>query len=137
MAKLNEQKKIREFNITLRKPWEDLEYFLKGINSMILNGSSCILKYHESRHLLRIKIYRCRFAFSSIRLSCMLKDIDSNDVKDLLTFANLIGSYNGIIQFSVLPSVDEKKGPTIHIDMYGPKDSVKEKLLIQALESIG
>lgn len=135
MIKIDETKKIREYDITLRKDWDDLEYFLAGVNKMILNGSHCILKYHENRHLLRIKIYRCRFSFSSVRLSCMLKDIDLNQIKDLSTCANIVGSYNGYIQFSIVSPGGKNFGPTIHISMYLPKDAVKSNLLKQTLES--
>ncbi len=135
MIKIDETKKIREYDITLRKDWEDLEYFLAGVNKMILNGSHCILKYHESRHLLRIKIYRCRFSFSSVRLSCMLKDIDIMQIKDLTSCANFIASYNGYIQFSIVSHGSKDFGPTVHISMYSPKDAVKSNLLKQTLES--
>lgn len=132
---LSDATKIREYDITLRKDWEDLEYFLAGVNKMILNGSHCILKYHENRHLLRIKIYRCRFSFSSVRLSCMLKNIDIDQIKELTSCANFIASYNGYIQFSIVSPGSKDYGQTVHISMYSPKDAVKSNLLKQTLES--
>lgn len=136
---LSGAKKIREYDLILRKQWKELDYFLKGVNLMILDGCTCILKYEAQHKLLRIKLYRCRSKFSAVRLSFMLreKSVDINEAKQLLTYANLVSSYNGFLQFSISKPADEKNGPTVHIDIYEPKDAVKKSLLNQALESIG
>lgn len=135
---LSDATKIREYDIILRKEWEELDSFLNGVNSMILQGCNCILKYESQHKLLRIKIYRCRSRFSAIRLSFMLKekDINLNEIKTLLTYTNLVSSYNGFLQFSISKPAEEQHGPTVHIDIYEPKDSAKKNLLKQALESI-
>lgn len=139
MINLDETKKIREFDIALRKSWDDLNYFLVGVNSMILEGCNCILKYESQHKLLRIKIYRCRSRFSALRLSFILreKNVDIAEIKEILTYANLVSSYNGFLQFSISKPADEKNGPTVHISIYEPKDTIKKSLLNQALESIG
>ena len=45
LKQLSDATKIREYDIILRKQWEELDYFLNGVNSMILQGCNCILKY--------------------------------------------------------------------------------------------
>ena len=64
------------------------------------------------------------------------KDINLNEIKTLLTYTNLVSSYNGFLQFSISKPAEEQHGPTVHIDIYEPKDSAKKNLLKQALESI-
>lgn len=138
MENIKKLKKIMDFEVQLRKPYNELGDIIKSINSMVLENSSCVASYSADKRLLTIKIYRCRQSFSSLMIQGIVKHTPKN-IDKILTVWNMVDSNHGYIQFSIRDSIPEGKsisGPILHVDMYYPKDVANQKKLDQRLISI-
>lgn len=138
MTELTNLEKIQDFEIQFRKPFEELEEFLKIANKMLLKSNSCVISYETERRIFKIKVYRCRQSFSSIVIAGIVKQVPSN-IGKLLTIANMVDSNHGFLQFSLeesLPIGNNVSGPILKVELYYPHNSSQKKLLTQRLAMI-
>lgn len=135
MENIKKLKKIMDFEVQLRKPYEELADIISLANAMLLKGNHCLIEYQAEKHLFRVKIHRCRQSFSSLIFAGVIKE-SKDDLKPSLSSLNMVAAYNGYLQFSIIESTNSTSGPILHIEVYEPKDAIKAKFLKESLSTI-